>query len=93
MERWDGDNYYDAKTDQQVVMNMRTTLTIELKFDIDPADDAAAEAMRNAAKNAAQVLYTQAIICCGRRKPMIAVRSDNTFSGTDEIEVFNVEDL
>jgi len=76
---------------------MRSTFKIELKIDIDPDDKDTTEAIKEAAREAAQVLYTQALMLSAanasptgrpRPKPQIAIISDSVYIGTDEIALF-----
>jgi hypothetical protein len=76
---------------------MRSTFKIELKVDVDPGDAETMEAIKDAAREAAQVLYTQVLLLSAanvsptgraRPKPQIAIMSDSVYIGTDEIALF-----
>ena len=67
---------------------MRRTITIELKYDADELH----EIMRQASREAARTLLTAAILVCGERQPVIAVRSDDFFDGTEDISIHDEEE-
>lgn len=65
------------------------TLTIELRFDADEEDKH--EVLREAAKQAAKHLFTQAVLISTKRKPQIAMYTSDMFAGQEEISL--AEDL
>ena len=64
---------------------VRTTFTIELKMDV--ADEEQMTLMHEVLKNNAQLLFAQSVLLAGKRPPMIALKSENSFAGQTEIEL------
>ena len=64
---------------------MRKSITIELKYEGDT--DTTNRVMRQAARDAAKILFTQAILVSSGRQPQIAVQSEDYFDGTEQIDI------
>ena len=64
---------------------IRTTFTIELKMDV--ADDEQMKIVQEILKTAAQTLFAQTVLLAGKRAPMIALRSENSYIGQADIEL------
>jgi hypothetical protein len=71
---------------------MRTDYKITLRVDIDVEDNETKQVIADALRNAAQLLYTQALLVSGNRKPQIGLESNNSYEGTAEIELFNPDE-
>lgn len=67
----------------------RKTYRIELKIDFE--DDTRHEHMLTVARNAARDLISVAMLLQDGRKPQIALITDDTFIGSDEIEIQPIE--
>lgn len=65
--------------------------TIDLKVDFD--DKAKEEIMLKAARQAAKHLLTTAQLIADKRKPDIAIHSDDMFEGREKIELFEDGEL
>jgi hypothetical protein len=71
------------------ITNMRT-ITIELRIDDD--NEEKVQLIEEAAKQAAKHLWAQALLIAGKRKPDLAVRSEDMFAGSREIELLDEVD-
>jgi hypothetical protein len=65
--------------------SLRTTFTLELRMDLEGGEQRAI--INEALRNAAQMLYAQAVMLSNKRPPQIALRSDNSFEGTDVLDL------
>jgi hypothetical protein len=66
---------------------MRNTFTIQLKMDMPQGDEETKKIMHDVMRRAAQEIFAAAVMISDKRRPMIAVRSDNNFEGFEEIEL------
>jgi hypothetical protein len=66
------------------------TFTIELRVDYDTPEKN--DIMRNAAREAARILFTQANLIAEKRRPHIALHSSDFFEGEQEITLDDSED-
>lgn len=72
---------------------MQTTYRIELKVDLDPANEDAHDVIREACRIAASTLFAQALLVSGKRKPQIAVHGDTFFEDSTQIKVLDDEGI
>ena len=69
--------------------SMRTTFTLELKVDVTSNEQR--EILNEALRTAAQMLFAQAAMLAQKRPPQIAVRSENSFAGVQELKLHDGE--
>lgn len=69
---------------------MRRTYTLEVKIDFD--DESRHDQMRKVLREAGRSAYALALLLADNRQPMIALRSEDFFEGTQEILIKDDED-
>jgi hypothetical protein len=72
-------------------INMRTDFSITLRMDVDPEDVETKQVLCDAIRTAAQILHSQAVLVAGKRKPEIGITWENSYEGTNQVELFEPE--